>query len=51
MTEIVANEMIMLDPPSGGGARRSSARPTEQAAGNGGEYEFPETDYDDDLPF
>jgi single-strand DNA-binding protein len=51
MTEIVANEMLMLDPPSGGGARRGAARPAEQAAANGGEYEFPETDYDDDLPF
>jgi single-strand DNA-binding protein len=51
MTEIVANEMIMLDSPSGSGARRGAAKPTEQAAGNGGEYEFPETDYDDDLPF
>ena len=40
MTEIVANEMIMLDPPSGGGARRSSARPTEQAAGTVGSTSF-----------
>jgi single-strand DNA-binding protein len=52
MTEVIANQMIMLDPPpGGGGVRRGAARPAEQAAGNGGEYEFPETDYDDDLPF
>lgn len=53
MTEIVANEMIMLDPPSGGGQRRAGAasRPAGETAGDGGEYEFPETDYDDDLPF
>jgi len=54
MTEIVANEMIMLDPPSGGGARRAGSaqqRASQDAAANGGEYEFPETDYDDDLPF
>ena len=53
MTEIVANEMIMLDPPSGGGQRRAGAAPraAAEAAGDGGEYEFPETDFDDDLPF
>ena len=51
MTEIVANEMIMLDSPAGGGARRGAGRPAEQTAGNAAEYEFPETDYDDDLPF
>jgi single-strand DNA-binding protein len=53
MTEIVANEMIMLDPPSGGGQRRAGAasRPAGETAGGGGEYEFPETDFDDDLPF
>lgn len=53
MTEVVANEMIMLDPPSGGGQRRAGAaqRPAGETAGDGGEYEFPETDFDDDLPF
>jgi hypothetical protein len=45
--------MIMLDPPSGGGQRRAGAaqRPAGETAGDGGEYEFPETDFDDDLPF
>jgi single-strand DNA-binding protein len=51
-TEIVANEMIMLDAPSGGGRRAPAPQRTAQeGGGNGGEYEFPETDYDDDLPF
>ena len=52
MTEIVANEMIMLDSPSGGGRRAAAPqRSAQEGGGNGGEYEFPETDYDDDLPF
>lgn len=52
MTEIVANEMIMLDSPSGGGRRAAAPQRSAQDAGaNGGEYEFPETDFDDDLPF
>ena len=52
MTEIVANEMIMLDAPSGGGRRAPAPQRSAQEGGaNGGEYEFPETDYDDDLPF
>lgn len=52
MTEIVANEMIMLD-SAPGGARRAGApqRSAQDAGADGGEYEFPETDYDDDLPF
>ena len=52
MTEIVANEMIMLDAPSGGGRRAATPQRSAQEPGaNGAEYEFPETDYDDDLPF
>lgn len=52
MTEIVANEMMMLDAPSGGGRRAPAPqRSAQEGGGNGGEYEFPETDYDDDLPF
>ncbi|MGH7565560.1 MAG: single-stranded DNA-binding protein [Gemmatimonadota bacterium] len=53
MTEIIADQMIMLDSaPGGGGRRAGSAQKTSQDAGaNGGEYEFPESDYDDDLPF
>lgn len=51
MTEIVANDMIMLDPPSGGGRRAAAPQRSAEAGANGGEYDFPETDYDDDLPF
>lgn len=52
MTEVIADQMIMLD-SAPGGARRSVApqRSGQEAGGNGGEYEFPESDYDDDLPF
>lgn len=53
MTEIIADQMIMLDSPSGGGSRRTGSpqRSSQDASGNGGEYEFPESDHDDDLPF
>ena len=52
MTEIIADQMIMLD-GAPGGARRAVApqRSAQEGGVNGGEYEFPETDYDDDLPF
>lgn len=53
MTEVIANEMIMLDSAPGGAGRRAGSpqRSSQDAGANGGEYEFPETDYDDDLPF
>lgn len=53
MTEIIADQMMMLDSAPGGGGRRagSAQKSSQDAAANGGEYEFPESDYDDDLPF
>ena len=59
MTEIVANQMIILDPPGGsrseGGARRAgAAQPAGDrgAAGAGETVDWPEADdLDDDLPF
>ena len=52
MTEIIADQMIMLDAAPGGAGRRAGAAPRTSAAGGGGdEYDFPDSDHDDDLPF
>ena len=56
MTEIVANQMIMLDTPGGarGDAARENARTRREetpAAAAGPEYEFQGDYADDDLPF
>lgn len=54
MTEIIADQMIMLDAPQGGGGRASGSAPRssrEPAGGGGEEYDFPDSDHDDDLPF
>lgn len=59
MTEVVANQMIILDSPGGarGGEPRAGARAAggERAAGAAAaaepEYDFPGDHADDDLPF
>ena len=53
MTEVIADQMIMLDSPSGsgGGYAGSANRSSQDAGGGGGEYDFPDSDHDDDLPF
>ena len=54
MTEVIADQMIMLDSP-GGGAGRASGTPQraarEPGAAGGDEYDYPDSDHDDDLPF
>jgi single-strand DNA-binding protein len=52
MTEIIADQMIMLDSaPSGAGRRTGAPQASSQGAGGGDEYDFPDSDHDDDLPF
>ena len=52
MTEIIADQMIMLDSAPGGAGRRTGApQASSQGAGGGDEYDFPDSDHDDDLPF
>jgi hypothetical protein len=56
MTEVVANQMIMLDPAgSGAGRGEAGARvPSNDRQGGDGDrdVEWPESDdFDDDLPF
>ena len=58
-TEIVANEMQMLDSRGGGGAAPAGGEPAAQAApaaqrsGGGGGEQVPDApaDFDDDIPF
>ena len=52
MTEIIADQMIMLDSaPSGAGRRTGAPQASSQGPGGGDEYDFPDSDHDDDLPF
>lgn len=52
MTEIIADQMIMLDSaPSGAGRRTGAPQVSSQGPGGGDEYDFPDSDHDDDLPF
>ena len=52
MTEIIADQMIMLDSaPSGAGRRTGAPQVSSQGLGGGDEYDFPDSDHDDDLPF
>ena len=53
MTEIIADQMIMLDSPSGsgGGYAGSGNRASQDAGAEGVDYDFPDSDHDDDLPF
>ena len=53
-TEIVANEMQMLDSKGGGSAAFDSAPPVSQRApsqSNSAPPSMPENDFDDDIPF
>jgi single-strand DNA-binding protein len=52
MTEIIADQMIMLDAaPSGAGRRTGAPQGSSSGPGGGDEYDFPDSDHDDDLPF
>jgi single-strand DNA-binding protein len=52
MTEIIADQMIMLDSaPSGAGRRTGAPQTSSQGPAGGDEYDFPDSDHDDDLPF
>ena len=52
MTEVIADQMIMLDSPSGSGGYAGTANRSAQDAGGGdGDYDFRDSDHDDDLPF
>lgn len=55
MTEIVAREMVILDPPGSSGrsfAPEPQAHPETDAGGGDKDFDMPDSDdFDDDLPF
>lgn len=51
MTEVIADQMIMLDSQGGSGGGYAENRSARDTGSDAGGYDFPDSDHDDDLPF